>query len=311
LLDVAGRKAATVVASDLGFAVGPRINAAGRMEDMSIGIECLLTDDESHASALADTLDAINKERRTVEAGMKRQAVELADRLSLGTDPPPVAYCLYDDSWHQGVVGLVASRIREKTGRPVLALAPGEDEEWKGSARSVEGLHIRDVLARIDALRPGLISKFGGHAMAAGLSIEFSRVSELEEAFLQVVEEMTRDRDWTDPILSDGQLDAGEVNLEMAEVLRDAGPWGQGFPEPLFDGIFEVVDFRIVGENHLKLQLRQDGDEKVHDAIMFRYLENGREIPSKRVHVAYRLDVNEFRGRISHQLMLEYLEEIA
>ena len=310
LLKVAGREAATVVASDLGFAVGPRINAAGRMEDMSIGIECLLTDDDSHASALAETLDTINKERRTVEAGMKKQAVELADRLSLGADPPPVAYCLHDASWHQGVVGLVASRIREKTGRPVLALAPGEDEDWKGSARSVEDLHIRDVLARVDALRPGLITKFGGHAMAAGLSIEFSRLAELEVMFLQVVDEMTQGRDWTDPILSDGQLDTGEVSLELAEVLRDAGPWGQGFPEPLFDGIFEIVDSRIVGESHLKLKLRQDGDEKVHDAIMFRYLENGRDIPSSRVHVAYRLDVNEFRGRRSHQLMLEYLEEI-
>ena len=296
LLKIASRNPATTVASDLGFAVGPRINAAGRMKDMSTGIECLLTDDKSVAEGLAVELDAINKERKSVEGDMKQQATALADALHLDADSPPVAYCLYNENWHQGVVDSLRAEFVKKPAGRCSHWRRVKTGEWKGSARSVQGLHIRDVLARVDAVRPGLMSKYGGHAMAAGLSTRETHLKELEKLFIHAVQEMTDARDWTDPVLSDGQLAEADISLDTAMVLRNAGPWGQGFPEPVFDGIFNVMESRIVGDSHLKMRLGQDDRNTTHDAIMFGYMDNRQEMPSSRVRVAYKLDVNEFRG---------------
>lgn len=314
LLTVGNRNPLRLASSDLGFTVGPRLNAAGRLDDMSVGIECLLADNADDAMALALQLDELNRARREVEQSMQQDALAIVDNLntaeaSAAEEDLPAVYVLHDKTWHQGVVGLVASRIKERTNRPVMALAPGDQEgEWKGSARSVEGVHIRDVLARVDALHPGLMSKFGGHAMAAGLSLPDKNLAKFEAALLSVMQQVTAGRDWSQVIWTDGELAASEFTMELAESLSQSTPWGQGFPEPLFDGQFEVSDARVVGETHAKLKLRPVDGDQIIDAICFGYLDKHESLPQGTIRAAYRLDVNEFRERLSLQLMVKYIE---
>ncbi len=308
LLNVAKRNTDRIAASDLGFAVGPRLNAAGRLDDMSLGIECLLSDDETSAFKIALELDSLNTERRSLELGMQNDAQKIVDDIAIGEGETPCAYVLSDETWHQGVVGLVASRIKERTNRPVVALAPGEEGEWKGSARSVEGVNVRDVLVRVDSLAPGLMNKFGGHAMAAGLSLSGAKLQRFGELFVQATTEMTRDKDWRKVIWSDGSLNANDFSLELAEQLRTSTPWGQSFPEPVFDGYFQIIDSKVVGERHLKLRLQPEHSSQHIDAICFGYLDEHVEPENSRVRIAYRLDVNEWQGRQNLQLIVQHLE---
>ena len=310
LLRVANRNQAQCVASDFGFTVGPRLNAAGRLEDMSLGIECLLTDDPVRALELAQQLDSLNKQRREIETDMRQQAFAVLDKLELG-DEQPVGVCLYDETWHQGVIGILASRVKEQLHRPVIAFAPGEETGTiKGSARSIPGLHIRDALDAVAAKHPDLISKFGGHAMAAGLSLPVDHLPQFSQAFDDQVRQLVSDEDLQGVIVSDGDLAGTELNLEFAEKLRNAGPWGQGFPEPVFDGEFEIVSKKVLGDKHLKLMLRLPNSTGCIDAIAFNVTDDGWASGTKQVRLAYRLDVNEFQGRKSAQLMVEQIEPI-
>ncbi|MEJ2481083.1 MAG: single-stranded-DNA-specific exonuclease RecJ, partial [Acidihalobacter sp.] len=279
LLRVAGRDPARIVASDLGFAVGPRLNAAGRLQDMALGIECLLAADGGRALELAQRLDALNRERRELEQGMREQAMATVEEAfaRLDGDAVPDGLCLFDPDWHEGVVGLVAGRLKERFHRPAAVFARGGDGMLKGSVRSVPGIHIRDVLADIAARHPDLLPRFGGHAMAAGLSLEAARFEEFAGLFAATVGTHA-DAEALQPVLwSDGELAPGEFGLDFAEALRAGGPWGQGFPEPLFDGVFVVQAAREVGQGHLKLRLRDPRDGAVHDAIAFNYAELGME----------------------------------
>ncbi len=309
LLSVGNRNSARLSSSDLGFAVGPRLNAAGRLDDMSVGIECLLADTEEKAMAIALQLDQLNRDRREVEQSMQQDALAIVEKIALDDTTQPDIYILHDESWHQGVVGLVASRIKERTNRPVLALAPSDTQgEYKGSARSVEGLHIRDLLARVDALHPNLMAKFGGHAMAAGLSLSQSNLAQFKSALEAVAREMTKGRDWNQVLLSDGELSGDDFDMQFAEQIRQISPWGQGFPEPLFDGLFEVIDARVVGDTHAKLKLRPLVSDQHIDAICFGYLATHDALPQDEIRAVYRLDVNEFRDRKNLQLMIQYIE---
>ena len=311
LVEVAGRNPARLVAADLGFAIGPRLNAAGRLDDMSIGIDCLLAEDTGRARELAAQLDALNRERREIEADMKEDALRAIDALRLDVTDLPYGLCLYDPGWHQGVIGILASRIKERFHRPVVAFADAGDGELKGSARSVPGLHIRDVLDAVAATHPGLLSKFGGHAMAAGMTLEAARLEDFRAAFDAEVRRELNGRPLDDHLDSDGELAADEFSLEVAELLRNAGPWGQGFPEPLFDGLFEVVSSRVVGERHLKFSVRPPDSRRVLDAIAFNQGGHHPLAAGARLRLAYRLDVNEYRGVRSLQLVVEYLEPLA
>ena len=309
LLRVAGRDPARIVASDLGFAVGPRLNAAGRLQDMALGIECLLAADEGRALELAQRLDALNRERRELEQGMREQAMATVEEAfaRLDGDAVPDGLCLFDPEWHEGVVGLVAGRLKERFHRPAAVFAPGSDGQLKGSVRSVPGIHIRDVLADIAARHPDLLPRFGGHAMAAGLSLEAARLEEFAGLFAAAVSSHA-DAEALQPVLwSDGELAPGEFGLDLAEALRAGGPWGQGFPEPLFDGVFVVQAAREVGQGHLKLRLRDPRDGAVHDAIAFNYAELGMELDcgEGEARFAFRLDVNEYRGERRPQLMVQ------
>jgi single-stranded-DNA-specific exonuclease len=311
LIEVAGRNPARLVASDLGFALGPRLNAAGRLEDMSLGIECLLTDDPLHARRMAEQLDALNRERREIEAEMKAQALEGVERLQLDQDGLPYGLCLFDPGWHQGVIGILASRVKEQVHRPVIAFAETSAEEIKGSARSVPGLHIRDTLDAVAARCPGLISKFGGHAMAAGLSLPRRHFDTFAAAFDQEVRRHLSEDDLEGVLYTDGELSAADFSLELAELLRNAGPWGQAFPEPLFDGEFQVLGQRIVGNHHLKLNVRPQGGKAALEAIAFHQADRAAGLQGRGVRMAYRLDANEFRGLRSLQLVVDYLEPLA
>ncbi|MBT8089758.1 MAG: single-stranded-DNA-specific exonuclease RecJ [Gammaproteobacteria bacterium] len=302
LLKQSGRQSGRCVSTDLGFAVGPRINAAGRLEDISVGIECLLTDSFATASEHARILDQINSERRDIESTMRDQAFAYVDKL--GSQRWPCCVCVYEASWHQGIVGLIAARVRERCHRPVIAFARENDECLKGSARSIPGVHIRDLLEAVSAAKPGLIEKFGGHAMAAGLSIAKSNLEEFRQLAARQMERLYPDADFSGAIVTDGQLPGGAFNLEFARSLRDAGPWGSGFPEPLWSGEFSIVEQRTVGENHLKMRVRPAGGGNVIDAIAF-----NQAGPSYRgvVQLAFRLDVNEFRGVENPQLVVEQI----
>ncbi len=310
LLRVAGRQPENLKTTDLGFCVAPRLNAAGRLSDMSLGIECLLTDDAAKAEELARKLDQLNRERRAIEAEMQQQAIETLDSLRWHADTLPRGICLYDDSWHQGVIGLVASRVKERLHRPVIAFAPANGTELKGSGRSISGLHIRDALDAIAARHPGLLRKFGGHAMAAGLSLPRENLGTFTRAFDEEVGRRVSDDDLQGKIWTDGALATEEMTLAVAELLRDAGPWGQGFPEPVFDGEFEIVDRRVVGERHLKLILNK-GDRSVIDAIAFNRLPDGNLPDWSRIRAAYRLDINEYQCMRTLQLILEHVEAVA
>lgn len=312
LIQVAGRQYATLVASDLGYAVAPRLNAAGRLEDMSIGIECLLCRDAGAAQELAETLDELNRARRGIEQEMRQQAVSLLDQLKLDQQSLPYGLALYDPSWHQGVIGILASRIKERLHRPVVAFAPGDDGLLKGSARSIPDFHIRDGLAALAAQTPDLMVKFGGHAMAAGLTLKAERLGEFQEAFDRIVHNFIDASALEHKVMTDGPLDGHAITLELAELLRDAGPWGHQFPAPLFDGEFRLIQQRIVGQHHLKMVL-MDGETGVaFDAIAFNVdTKLWPDTSVTEVQVAYRLDINEFRGRRSLQLLVEALEPCA
>lgn len=305
LLEQSGRQLARTVSSDLGFVVGPRINAAGRLDDISIGIECLLTDDDSVAHRYARSLDDINKERREIEATMREQAFAYVDGLDNRRWPSCV--CLFEASWHQGVVGLIAARVRERCHRPVIAFAREAPGFLKGSARSIQGVHARDLLEAVSATQPGLISKFGGHAMAAGLTIAEQNYAEFAAVVAKQLIRLYPDADFSGAIVSDGVLTDEFFNLAFAKSLREAGPWGSGFAEPMWSGDFAVVEQRTVGENHLKLRVQPAAGGAVVDAIAFN--QAGAAYRGV-VRLAYRLDVNEFRGRETAQLVVEQISSL-
>jgi len=311
LIEVSGREAARLTAADIGFAIGPRLNAAGRLEDMAIGIECLLSDDATQAYELAQILNGINAERRGVQQQMVDEAEAAMERIeSQGDLQTPIAVCLFDAEWHPGVVGLVASKMKEKLHRPVIAFAPSEpgSSSLRGSARSIPGFHIRDALANVDAAHPGLMGKFGGHAMAAGLSLEESEFARFQAAFRGQVEAMMDPAMLHAELLSDGELSAEEFAAANAEALRNGGPWGQGYGEPLFDGVFEVIDWRVVGERHLKLVLRTEGRREPLNAIHFGGWRE--QEPEPRLRIAYRLVPDDYRGGNAFQLIVEHREAL-
>ena len=312
LLQIASRNYRNTVASDLGFSVGPRLNAAGRLDDMSVGIECLLSDSHPAAGASAARLQELNQDRRVIEQGMQREAMVVLEQLQLDEEgAPPVAITLYQPGWHQGVIGILASRVKERKHRPTIVFADGDEGQIKGSARSISGIHIRDILDAIASRHPGLILKFGGHAMAAGLSLAKDSYPAFARAFVEEVERHVEDVNLQAVIESDGELTEGDFDLALATELRFAGPWGQHFPEPVFDGRFLIVQQRRVGEKHLKLVLSPVGSNKVIDAIAFNVdLETWPNESIEEVDLAYRLDVNEFRGNRSLQLMIENISPV-
>ncbi len=312
LLQVAGKESGRLVASDMGFAIGPRLNAAGRLDDMSLGIRCLLTDDADTALSLAAELDDLNRERRAIEQSMKDDAMRVLAHLQLDPTAVPNGICLYDPTWHQGVVGILASRIKDRYHRPVIAFADADDDEIKGSARSIPGLHMRDALDLIAKRNPGLLNKFGGHAMAAGMSLAKADYGRFTEAFDAIVAELTSPEQLTAAVYSDGELTTQDLSLERAELLRSAGPWGQNFPEPLFHGRFKLVQQRIVGARHLKMVLAaEQGGEPVFDAIAFNIDTDVWPNPATEyVELVYKLDSNLFRERLSLQLMVEHLRPL-
>lgn len=306
LLNVAGRNARELSAADLGFAVAPRLNAAGRLEDMGIGIRCLLTDDGREARALAEQLDGINRQRQTIQADMQADAEAQVEERLKNLDRDVKGLCVFEEHWHQGVVGLVASRLKDYLQRPVIALAPAEAgaDELKGSCRSPGTVHMRDLLVAVDNAHPGLLDRFGGHARAAGLSLGRGRLEAFRAAFDKALDghEFAAEE-----VITDGELSGDHLDVETARVLSDSGPWGQGWPEPLFDGRFRVVERRVVGEHHLKLRVQAPGAVQSLDAIAFRA---GRllseELPDP-LHVTYRLEANTWMGSTKAQLNIQHL----
>jgi single-stranded-DNA-specific exonuclease len=310
LLQLAQREPGHIVASDLGFSVGPRLNAAGRLDDMSIGIRCLLGDEVGEVQQLAAQLDQLNRQRREIEGQMQEQALAAVRGLGpLRTDGGRAGLTLYDAGWHQGVVGLVASRVKDHTGRPVIAFAPAGEDELRGSARSIPGVHIRDVLDQVAVSNPALIHRFGGHAMAAGLTISAADLDVFARAFDAAVARWLRDCEPDDAVWTDGELAETEISLATAELLRTAGPWGQAFPEPSFDGHFEVESARVIGEKHVKFWLRPVGARARFDAIAFNLLDGERfsSPPQGTLHLAYRLDINHWQGERRLQLLVEHV----
>lgn len=316
LLEIGGRRFDTLTASDLGFAVGPRLNAAGRLDDMALGIECLLSDDPAMAKMMALDLDAMNQERKRIEGDMREQAVNALADIDLAAGELPAGVCIYNPAWHQGVIGILAARIKERLHRPVIAFADAgtdneEGEFIKGSARSIAGVHIRDVLDRVAALNPGLLDRFGGHAMAAGLTLRKGDYEAFSGAFAEAVGEQLSVDDLQAKVFTDGELEPDDFTLHRAQQLRDLGPWGQGFPEPCFDGEFTVIQQRLLGSSHLKLVLSPlNAPQCLLDAIAFNVdviLRSPRKL--ERVRAVYRLDVNEYRGERRLQLMLDHLQE--
>ncbi|WP_122071553.1 single-stranded-DNA-specific exonuclease RecJ [Salmonella enterica] len=306
LLEISNRDPQQLAASDLGFALGPRLNAAGRLDDMSVGVALLLCDNLGEARVLASELDALNQTRKEIEQGMQAEALILCEKLERSSETLPGGLAMYHPEWHQGVVGILASRIKERFHRPVIAFAPAGDGTLKGSGRSIQGLHMRDALERLDTLYPDLMIKFGGHAMAAGLSLEEHKFEQFQQRFGELVTE------WLDPallqgeVISDGPLSAAEMSMEVAQLLRDAGPWGQMFPEPLFDGRFRLLQQRLVGERHLKGMVEPVGGGPLLDGIAFNidttcWPDNG----VREVELAYKLDINEFRGNRSLQIIID------
>jgi len=309
LVEASGREARRLTASDIGFALAPRLNAAGRLEDMALGIELLLCESPARAREIAQLLEEINSERRAVQQMMTDEAEAAVAHAMLRADgEPPLAMCLFDEQWHPGVIGLVASRLKDRLHRPVIAFAPAEPggSQLRGSARSIAGLHIRDVLAAIDARHPGLVERFGGHAMAAGLSLPAASLPAFEQALLAQVGAQVDPQMLQAELLSDGELAPHELDHRHAEALRLAGPWGQGFPEPLFDGEFEVLQWRTLKERHLRYTLRLPGLAAPINAIHF----NGWQghAPASRLRLAYRLASDDYRGGGAIQLIIEHCE---
>lgn len=308
LLEVSRRKREKLQATDLGFAIGPRLNAAGRLDDMSLGVACLLADNKDMALGIAYQLDNLNKERRVIESRMQKEAFNAINQLNL-TRQMPSGICLYNEEWHQGVIGLVASRVKEQMHRPTIAFAKMDDNTLKGSARSISELHIRNVLEAIATKYPGLVTKFGGHAMAAGLSLPLDRYEDFQQAFAAEVGRNCDERDLWPKLISDGELTAEELTLELAELVTQAGPWGQGFPEPIFDGYFKLINQRIVGQHHLKLILQVPESNYHLDGIAFHV--NLKEWPNfhcKYVQLVYRLEINAFQGRRKLQLLVDHIQ---
>ncbi|MGH8160383.1 MAG: single-stranded-DNA-specific exonuclease RecJ [Rhodanobacter sp.] len=306
LIEAGKRSLATLCSSDLGFVVGPRLNAAGRLEDMRLGVECLLTDDVAQARRYAEQLSAINLERRDLQASMVAEAEVMVEGM---TDIDAVGVALYEPSWHAGVVGLVASKLKERLHRPVIAFAPASEDDTdnlRGSARSIAGFHIRDALAMIDARQPGLIERFGGHAMAAGLSLRTCDYPRFAAAFDAVARELIDAERLQAVLYTDGELPPGAFSLALARQLRQAGPWGQAFPEPLFDNLFECTSWKVMGERHLRLQLRDPRDGSLHDAVMFNAYHG--QPPPARLRVAYELVINDWQGRETPRLLLQHIE---
>ncbi len=310
LLDLSGRRPNDLTAADVAFAVAPRLNAAGRMDDMTIGIQCLLSDDPTAAQMLAARLDQLNEERRATEARMQVEALAAVSRLR---DPGPhfvqrSGVCLFDEGWHQGVVGLVASRVKDRVRRPVIAFAVSSDATLRGSARSVPGIHIRDVLDAIASREPDLISKFGGHAMAAGLTLDRSCLDRFAKAFDAEVGRWAA-RSAADTVETDGELSVQEIALETAQALRAGGPWGQAFPEPSFDGVFAIRNTRVVGDRHLKMWVEVPRTGRSFDAIAFNHIEAREHFvpPEGAVQLVYRLDVNEYQGERRLQLLVDHV----
>ncbi len=312
LIDISGRQAQTLSASDLGFALAPRLNAAGRMDDMSLGIQGLLSDAPEYAKEIALQLDDLNSDRRDVEGQMKTEALALLkDMKAFKGKHMPWGVCLYDSNWHQGVIGILASRIKDQLHRPVIAFAPAGEDQIKGSARSIPDLHIRDILSEIASRHPKLLSKFGGHAMAAGLSLNMHDYPAFALAFDEAVEQKLKDTDLSLKISSDGQLEEPDISTDFVELLDSYGPWGQSFPVPVFDGVFDVIQARIVGKNHLKMVLRYPLSERLIDAIHFFIEKPESWLGIRRVKTVYQLDINEWRGERNVQFIIRYLEKIA
>jgi len=313
LLEIAGKQAQKIVASDFGFALGPRLNAAGRLDDMSLGIQCLMCESESLAREMAMQMDDLNKDRKAIETGMQQEAMIMLQKvLSADENSLPWGVCLFDDTWHQGVIGILASRIKDKYHRPTIVFADVGEGQIKGSARSIQGFHIRDALDAIAARHPELLQKFGGHAMAAGMSLTRENFPAFAAAFDEEVRRQLTEENLSALVLSDGELVAQDFNLTLAQQLRESGPWGQHFPEPIFDGEFFLIQQKILGEKHLKMTLGVDAQgQQLVDAIAFNIDPKlWPNTQAKKVKVAYRLDVNEFRGNKTVQLMVDYIEAI-
>ncbi|PMH39923.1 single-stranded-DNA-specific exonuclease RecJ [Vibrio sp. 10N.286.49.B3] len=314
LIEVAKRSAHRLVATDFGFALGPRINAAGRLDDMSFGVELLMSNDIHAARRMASELDGLNQTRKEIEDSMKQEALAFCERIEFSdASELPYGLALFQRDWHQGVIGILASRIKDKYHRPVIAFADGGEGSIKGSCRSIPGLHMRDALDRIDTQNPGLILKFGGHAMAAGLTIMEKDFDRFKQLFDDVVRQEIGETTLKGIILSDGELKPEEFSMHTAELLRNAGPWGQAFPEPIFDGEFKVLHQKLVGEKHLKLMLeplfKGMPTNIMIDGIAFNVdLRRWPDASVKTVRLAFKLDINEFRGNQSLQLMVEHLE---
>jgi single-stranded-DNA-specific exonuclease len=307
LIDVANRKAEKLTASDFGFALAPRLNAAGRLDDMSIGISCLLAPDLNIARRLAAELDSLNVERREIEQGMQTEALAFLQKLSFTQEQLPDCLCLYQADWHQGVIGILAGRVKELYHRPVIAFAQGDDGELKGSARSIQGVHIRDLLEEISSQYPGLIKKFGGHAMAAGLTIAEDRLETFQLALNFIAKKYLTPELLTAVIFTDGELASSELTVELAEILQQAGPWGQSFPEPVFEGRFKLVQQRMLADKHLKMML-QASDGTLVDAIWFNA--DNKSWPNanvQQVQLAYQLDINDFRDQQNLQLLVRQM----
>jgi single-stranded-DNA-specific exonuclease len=311
LLQVARRSQADLVSSDLGFAVAPRLNAAGRLSDMSVGIRCLLSDDPAEARALAFELDGLNAQRREIEAEMQLKALAAVRTLREESgDQRRSGVCLFDAEWHQGVVGLVAGRVKEQLRRPVVAFALVDERTLRGSARSVPGVHIRDVLEAVATTHPGMLEKFGGHAMAAGLSLPRAQLDRFARAFDQEVARVMALGAASDVVETDGELKPDEIALPLATALRAGGPWGAAFAEPLFDGVFEVRGTpRVLAERHLKFQVSAQEGRGGFEAIAFNNVDPQRPapLPSGRVRLIYRLGTNEYQGEQRLQLVVEHL----
>jgi len=311
IFQTANRSLVNINSQDLGFVIGPRLNAAGRLTDMALGIECLLCDDDEAAKKMALQLDKLNRERRLMQEDMQEQALSDLNAMDIDNlEQPPLGLCLFNEEWHQGVIGILASRIKDKIHRPVIAFARDKEGKIKGSARSVDGVHIRDVLDTIATHHPEIIDKFGGHAMAAGLTIKETDLTQFEKYFNEAISEFISVDDLGGNILTDGELSREELNIKLAEIIIDAGPWGPGFPEPVFDGEFELINSRIVGSNHLKMELRPDGHDKMLDAIAFNTTDEDWPETTGRVKTVYKLDINEYAGKRKLQLIVDYVVPI-
>ena len=308
LLSMANRNYEKAAANDLAYVVAPRLNAAGRLEDMSLGIECLLKEDIANVRDMASQLNILNNERKEIEADMHKEAFAILDNLKLAEKNLPLGLCLYEKSWHQGVVGILASRVKDKLHRPVIAFALANETEIKGSGRSIVGLHLRDVLEAIAIKSPGLLTKFGGHAMAAGVTLQLKDYELFNRLFSDEVASRISESDLESVIHTDGELPHNYFTLDTVQALQNGGPWGHGFPEPVFDDIFDVVGQRLVGQKHLQLSLRLEGTNQEVAAIQFnadtKIWPNYR---CSRAHVAFKLAVNEYNGRRNLQLIVEQL----